>query len=117
MSESGIAGQVTLIHGDLDRLECECSNLAKISLPVPLSPCNRTGTVVSATRSSFSRADVIVDDCPKITSIGGRSRRSINSVACAKGMFWSSPGQGIHLVTCNFHTRPAALKRLARKCD
>src|ERR1035438_5491673 len=80
MRECGIAGQVTLTQEDFARLERTWSSLAKISLPVPLSPCKRTGTVDSAVRSSFCRARAIIADCPKITFIGGRSRISTNSV-------------------------------------
>jgi len=86
INEEGIAGQVTLTQAQCDRLDRACSDLANTSLPVPLSPCKRTGTVVSATRCSLARAAAIMGDRPKITSIGGRSRESTNSVVRARGI-------------------------------
>src|SRR5580658_9077472 len=86
MRELGIAGQVTLTQGHFERLECACKNLAIMSLPVPLSPWSKTGTVVFATRSIFSRAAAIIGDWPNTRSSGGRERMSTNSVARARGI-------------------------------
>src|SRR5215831_6055420 len=45
------------------------------SLPVPLSPCTRTGTLVRASFSRRSRTASILVLCPKISSSGGSSPR------------------------------------------
>ena len=46
---------------------------ARISLPVPLSPWSRTGTLAVAAMSTLRRTASIAVDDPKITSSGGNS--------------------------------------------
>src|SRR5260370_24944815 len=82
MSEFGIAGQVTLTQGAFARSDFRCKSLARISLPVPLSPWSSTGMVVGATRSNLALAISIRGVRPKMTSTGGNSRISKNSFGC-----------------------------------
>ncbi len=71
----GIAGQLTLTSDPRARIEKACSRRTQISLPVPLSPCIRTGTSVSATRSSLLRTACIAAVLPKKISRGRQIKR------------------------------------------
>src|SRR5258708_33522555 len=52
---------------------------AIMSLPVPLSPWIRTGTLALATLSMRSRSDCMTSERPKITASGGNSPSEVAS--------------------------------------
>src|SRR5690349_17066267 len=68
-----MAGQLTLTNGPLRHGERAWIMRAMMSLPVPLSPWIRTGTLALATLSIRSRNDCMVSEWPKITVSGGIS--------------------------------------------
>src|SRR3981189_2156510 len=71
-----MAGQLTLTKEPRARKEKACRSRTQISLPVPLSPWMRTGTSVSATRSSLFRTACIAAVFPKMMSSGGRLKEA-----------------------------------------
>src|ERR1700730_11683504 len=82
-----MAGQLTLTREARARREKACRSRTQISLPVPLSPWIRTGTSVSATRSSLFRTACIAADFPKMISSGGRVREAADSALWTKVIF------------------------------
>src|ERR1039458_65780 len=73
ISPWGIAGQLTFTSSPTVRSEVPWIRRAISSLPVPLSPCTSTATLVLATISNFRRMTCISGVRPKMISTGGRS--------------------------------------------
>src|SRR5205807_3380812 len=71
----GIAGQFTFTNGPDRHGDREWTKRAMMSLPVPLSPWMRTGTLAEATLSSRERRACMTSDWPKTTASGGISPR------------------------------------------
>src|SRR5215472_14158178 len=68
-----MAGQLTFTNGPDFHGERACTMRATISLPVPLSPWIRTGTLAPATLPRRSRNEFMASDEPKTTASGGIS--------------------------------------------
>src|SRR6476620_1499770 len=71
-----MAGQFTLTKGPLFHGERVWTMRAMMSLPVPLSPWIRTGTLAAATLLRRSRTACMLSDRPKTTASGGNSPKA-----------------------------------------
>ena len=72
-----MAGQLTFTKGPVRHGESPWIMRAMMSLPVPLSPWIKTGTLALATLSMRSRSDCMVSEWPKTTGSGGISPNEV----------------------------------------